>query len=193
MTDADALNGLTFRQSVLAALSAADAVDTILDLAPSDIHVVTRKWSGTVGTRPFTDISTFALQGPLPARQDGPKLKVRHLSARFVAQSGGRYEMGDLMVGPIRPYFTNPLTSVPGGFMVRELDPPNTDDATEVFWRVKQVNQAGSGVTGDYRVIHIDETDALFYKVVIRRLIHPGDSILEPGDDGFNPGVAPIP
>lgn len=182
-----------FRQSVLVSLSAVDAIDGQLDLAPNDIFVITRKWSGTVGTRPVVELAPFPLQGPLPGRQDGPSLKVVPISSKFVHDSGGRFTKGDLRVGPIRPYFINPLTGSPGGFLMEELNPPILDSETEVVWRLRQVNQAGTGINGDFDLVHIDETDPLEYILILRRRERPADSTLAPGDPGFVPGLSPIP
>jgi hypothetical protein len=182
-----------FRQAVLASLSAVDAIDGQLDLAPHAIFVVTRKWSGSVGTRPVTELAPFPLQGPIPGRQDAPFLKVTRVSSKFVHDSGGRFTESDIKVGPIRPYFLNPLTGAPGGFQQEELDPPVLDDATEVLYRLRQVNVAGTGTNGDFDLLHLDETDPLAYILILRRRERPADSTLQPGDSGFVPGLNPIP
>ena len=124
---------MQFRESILPGLEAADRVTAILDLAPVQAAVVTRKWSrGQMkrGTPGETEVR-------LPEW-----ITVKAMSVREIAQSGGRFEVGDLKLGPLRPKFGY------GGFTLEELDPSVSDgyddESAEYFYRVRQTHREGA-------------------------------------------------
>src|SRR5712691_10255736 len=68
------------------------------DIQTIKLSIVKRVWSG--GRRGLGTLTQTTLIDVLQ------QYKIRHVSAREVAGSGGRYEMEDLKVGPITPKFT---------------------------------------------------------------------------------------
>jgi len=160
----------TLREQLLPALSAVDAILADLDLAPMQVEVVTRRWSGgrrRVGTpgETVTKLPRWVV--------------VREVTTREVASSGGRFEMGDLKVGPIRPYFTEESCdgSVrPGGFTARELDPRVQAEGTEVVYRITPTHSMGTGDGGNYKLVHLHDDDPLAFFLIVRRTIDPSDA-----------------
>lgn len=166
----------TFRTSVLAGLSSADAVVGALDLAPMQVTVVLRKWSGGEPGKGYGAEKLL----PLPS---WTVLKL--ISEREITGSGGRYRAGDLRVGPVRPYWVD-CTGTPGGFLMSELDPTVQDDAFEKFFRLTKTNPGGTGEAGDYNLIDLDTEDALAYTLTIRRRTQPSSEPVA-GEDGWRP------
>jgi hypothetical protein len=155
---------MQFRESILPGLEAADRVTAILDLAPVQAAVVTRKWSrGQMkrGTPGETEVR-------LPEW-----ITVKAMSVREIAQSGGRFEVGDLKLGPLRPKFGY------GGFTLEELDPSVSDgyddESTEYFYRVRQTHREGAGYSGHYHLIEIRRDDPLEMWAIVRRHLEPSD------------------
>ena len=74
---------------------------TRFDIRPTSLSVVTRRWtSGTVGVEPDDPAAVPYSE----TRLDLPAVyKVRQVTTREMASSGGRYETGDVKVGPITP------------------------------------------------------------------------------------------
>lgn len=90
-----------------------------------------------------------------------PPPHVRQLSTREVSQSGGRFEIGDVRIGPITPKFAG------GGYSKEELSPTSTEDGTEYFYVL-----AGTEVSGEYAPSEVDTTKGAvsFYVVAKRRI-----------------------
>ena len=154
----------TFRNAVLPALSAADAVVGMLDLAPIRISVITRQWAG--GRRGVGPSGDTVLQLP-------NWIVVQEITEQEVEQSGGRFETGDIRVGPIRPYFTtvscNGVPGTPGGFTSEQLVPKQPTEATDVFYRAQQAHGLGTGLNGDYSLYRFHTDDPLAFYMVLRR------------------------
>jgi hypothetical protein len=100
------------------------------DIRPSSLTIVTRTWaSGTVGVEPsdpnvppFTD-----------SRLELPAVyKARQVTTREIASSGGRYEAGDVKVGPITPAYTA-ADGTAGGVSEAQLKPDGGDGAEIVY------------------------------------------------------------
>src|ERR1022692_3422470 len=103
----------TFREAILPALSSINGMINALDLAPTDLKIVTRKWSS--GTRHEGTFGDEYLQIPAGTM-------VEEIGNREIAGSGGDYVMGDLRCGPIYPYFKGQCCDgKPGGFTVEQL------------------------------------------------------------------------
>ncbi len=156
----------TFRNAVLPGLSAADAVMATLDLAPYSVSIITRRWSG--GRPKSGTPGDTVLQLP-------PWIVCKEVTEDQVRQSGGRFEIGDLWVGPIRPYFTGPscngVPGAPGGFTQEQLNPiiEAGDESTEIIYRVRQTHGLGSGTNGDYDLHRLHADDPLEYMLLLRR------------------------
>ena len=149
-----------------ALLPALDQIRSILgpsglDLRPTSITVVQRFWSGGrrgVGTS--TDTTVAAIP---------PFVKVRQVKQREVAESGGRYEIGDVIAGPITPAYTNPTTGATGGFTEAQLDPPVTTQGVENVYILGQQSGA-TGIVGEYQLVDFKSRDRAFrFELVLRR------------------------
>lgn len=129
-------------------------IPVTMGLRPNAVSVITRTWaSGRVGNGTFDDGVPLVLS---------PTPKVREMSTREIASSGGRYEMGDLVVGPITPSYTGPPA---GGYSVDQVAPKVSPDQTgvEVIYLV-----TGSDA-GEYSRISLNSDFALHYTLTIRR------------------------
>lgn len=125
-----------------------------IDIRPNSISVVVRTWSsGKIGSGTPTDSTPLVLT-PVP--------KVREVSTREVASSGGRFEMGDLRVGPITPSYTGPPA---GGYTTAQVAPEVAPDldGVEVLYLVTGPD------AGEYRRISINTDFALHYTLTLRR------------------------
>jgi hypothetical protein len=156
----------SFREALLPALDAIDRVVHELDLAPTAVDIVTRRWSGAELHQGTSGEETLHL----------PRWTiVEEISNHEVMQSGGRFEMGDLRVGPIRPKFEgSACMPYPGGFTVEELAPTAKDESTEIFYRVRQEHGLGTGWSGYYSLRALIRDDPLEFYLIIRRQMEPG-------------------
>lgn len=149
------------RNSFLAAVDAVRAVNgpAALDLRPTQVAIVTRTWSGPRrGTGTYTETSLA-----LPAYT-----KVRHVTTREVAQSGGRYEQDDAVIGPITPQYTNPATGAVGGFTEAQLV-PTASEGIEIIYRLSLAPGA-SGISGDAYLVQFKRDRALHFTLIVGRL-----------------------
>jgi hypothetical protein len=120
------------------------------------IDIVRRVWSGgEAGAGTIT--STTLLNLP-------QCIKVTHVSEREIAGSGGRYETGDLKVGPITPSYT--VGALTGGYTPAQLDPAaaGVSTGTEIVYVLT------GAVVGDYRLYALHTERAVSYYMVLRRL-----------------------
>jgi hypothetical protein len=90
--------------------------------------------------------------------------RVRQVTTREVASSGGRYEMGDMRVGPVTPAFTRDDGST-GGFTEAQLKPDPTDEATETIYQLTGAHG------GDYALVAVESTRAFSWYLVLRRRV----------------------
>src|SRR5437016_3334282 len=90
------------------------------DIRPSRLSIITRTWAAghrgspapSPGAPSYVDVVL-----------DLPQVyAVRQLSTREVASSGGTYETGDLLVGPITPAYKR-IDGGQGGFTEDQLKP----------------------------------------------------------------------
>jgi hypothetical protein len=160
---------MTFREAILPALSAVDSIVGMLDLAPTNLTIITRKWSS--GTRREGTPGDDVLQIP-------SWTLIEEIGNREIAQSGGEFVMGDLRCGPIRPYFQGACCNgQPGGFTVEQLQPRVEEESTEVIYRVAQTHGLGTGWSGDYMLVALERQDPLEFFLVIRRRTKAQDRI----------------
>jgi hypothetical protein len=159
----------TFREAILPTLSAVDSIIGALDLAPTNLTIITRRWSS--GTRREGTPGDEVLQIP-------DWTLIEEIGNREVAQSGGEYVMGDLRCGPIRPYFKGECCNgKPGGFTVEQLQPRAEDESTEIIYRVAQTHGLGTGWEGDYSLVALERQDPLEFFLIIRRSLEAQDPI----------------
>src|SRR5579859_987393 len=102
------------------------------DIRPTGLTIITRRWtSGVVGVEP-ADPSAAAFTD---TRLELPAVyKVRQVTTREIASSGGRYEAGDVKLGPITPAYTNGDGSQ-GGVSESQLK-PDGDEGSEVLYEL---------------------------------------------------------
>jgi len=118
------------------------------DIQTVKVDIVQRVWSG--GRRGLGTVTETTLAN-LPQ-----KIKVRVLTTKEVAQSGGTYQMQDLRVGPITPAYTG------GGFTPQQLKPAGAD-GTEIIYKLTGT------IAGDYMLVEIRTDKAFSYYLVVRR------------------------
>ncbi len=132
----------------------------VLDIRPTRIDIVTRTWAGPRrGANPgqYTDAVTS-----LPTYT-----KARHVTQREIAQSGGRYEEGDVIVGPITPAYAATQFQPAGGFTEQQLA-PRASQGVEIIYRLTL--QAGaSGIAGEYELVELRRDKALHFDLVLTR------------------------
>ncbi len=130
------------------------------DIRPTSLSVVTRRWaSGAIGVEP-DDGAT------VPFSDDRLDLaavyKVRQVTTREIASSGGRYETGDVKVGPITPAYTNADGST-GGVTEAQLKPVVADGATEILYELRGAH------AGEYALLGLMTTSPFGWWVVLGR------------------------
>jgi hypothetical protein len=132
---------------------------TGFDIRPTSLTVVTRRWtSGLVGVEP-SDLVSPAFTD---SRLELPSVfKVRQMSTREIASSGGRYEAGDAKLGPITPAYTKADGSQ-GGVSEAQLK-PDGDEGTEIVYVL-----AGAHA-GEYALIALVSTAPFAWWLVLGR------------------------
>lgn len=94
--------------------------------------------------------------------------KVRHVTTREIASSGGRFEEGDVIVGPITPAYTTDSGSS-GGYTEAQLRPTVEEQGIEVIYRLASQPGDASGVTGDYQMIEFKRDRSMHFLMVLGR------------------------
>src|SRR6185312_15424469 len=88
--------------------------------------------------------------------------KVRHVTQKEIAGSGGRYEDGDIKVSFITPQYDS------GGFTQAQLAPVATQQGVEIVYRLDEQSGA-TGVSGDYSLVEFRRDANLHFELVIGR------------------------
>lgn len=125
-----------------------------LGFRTSDVSVVTRLWPS--GRRGDPDETSFIDTAILPLIN--PRPKVRQVSSREIAGSGGTYQDGDLRVDKLTPKFAA------GGYTINELAPISPDEGTEILYVVT------GPLAGEYHRINSNADRALGYSLTLRRM-----------------------
>jgi len=153
---------MSFRSDLLPDLADVRSIlgpgDAGLDMRPTGVAIVTTSWSGGIrnsGTP--TVLSTVRLP---------PYTRVRHVSLREIAESGGRFEEGDVLIGPIDPAFSGDEGG--GGFTEAQLAGKTTSQGTEVTYQLTQQSGA-TGIAGTYTLIEFRRDRNFRFEVVARR------------------------
>lgn len=132
-----------------------------MGLRPNTLSVVTRTHSLTRLGDGDTDETALVIETP-----GGNSYKVRDVSSREVSESGGAYEVGDIVVGPITPAYAGPPA---GGYTPEQLRP--TVEAgtrgTEIVYVVTGPN------AGEYSHVETRVDRSLRYELVLRRRTRP--------------------
>ena len=140
------------RTSLLPVMHAARGIIDDLGFRTSDVVIRTRTWIGARSVDGAYNDEELALANPRP--------RVRTLSTRGIAASGGRYELGDLRIDKLTPYFSGPPA---GGYTPAQLDPPVASDDVEERYVVSRA------FAGEYVVESGTFDRALGYSVVVKR------------------------
>ena len=146
---------MSLRDDLLPTLNDARTICDDFGLRQNAVDVVVRTWtSGKVGTpatqTPGVDYSEQRVHLT-------PNPKVRYLTQREVASSGGRYKDEDLMVGPMTPAF------VGGGISTAELFPVNRQKGVEILFVITGPN------AGEFALIDPRRARPMRYECVVRR------------------------
>lgn len=86
-----------------------------------------------------------------------PRPKVREVSQREITGSGGRYQAGDVKVGPITPTYSA------GGYTEEQLAPRVTTNGVEIRYVL------AGGITGEYSRIDLSTDRSHSWFLVLRR------------------------
>jgi hypothetical protein len=129
------------------------------DIRPTALTVVTRRWtSGTVGVDP-EDLGT---PGFTDSRLELPAVyKVRQVTTREIASSGGRYETGSVRVGPITPSYAA-ASGAQGGVSEAQLKPAG-DAGTEVVYVLSGAH------AGEYALVGLESSAPFGWWIVLSR------------------------
>lgn len=131
-----------------------------LDLRPTSINIVKRVWQG--GRRGSNGGFTDTVFTALPSYT-----KVRQITQREIDGSGGRFEQGDLVIGPISPTYTN-ATGGTSGFTEAQLAPPGQTGLEYIY---RTALQAGStGIAGDFTLIELRRDRVFRFMLYVRKL-----------------------
>jgi len=118
------------------------------DVRTSQLTVRTRTWAGgRRGLGPVTDSDLDLAQS----------YKIREVSTREIASSGGLFEMGDIKVGPITP------TDVSGGGYTEAQLAPEGQTGTEVVYVVT------GDLAGEYARVELNKSKPFSWYLTLRR------------------------
>jgi len=131
----------------------------IMDLRPTSIQIITRRWVTGVRGDPYPPTDAILA---LPNYT-----KVRHVTQREIASSGGLFEEGDIVLGRITPQYTSPVDGTIHGFTEAQLAPPVTA-GQEVIYRLA-LQSGASGIHGDYSRIQLRRDRTLHFEIVVGR------------------------
>jgi hypothetical protein len=158
------------RNNITAACDTIDRVTGpgVFDIRPTTCTIITRIWAeGQIGKGSFQD--TGGSFGTVPL-QIPPYVRIRHVTEREIAGSGGLYEEGDVIIGPIRPPFVHPVTGQAGGFTEAQVAPKSKAQGTQIIYRLVQADPAAGGINGDMALVEFKRDRVYRYMVVVGRL-----------------------
>lgn len=158
---------MSFRTVVLPALDTIDSIagPNYLDIRTTTCQIIKRVWTsgiiGKGGPTGFVDTVVVSLPN---------YIRIRHLTEREIANSGGRYELGSVVIGPVRPQWTA-FDGTTGGFSQSQLA-PNGDQGTAIIHRLTPLDPADiatTGIAGDYRVKDIKRDRSMRFMLFANR------------------------
>ncbi len=147
---------MTARDAVKLAFDTARAAFGPLgvDFTPSQLTIRTRTWpGGEVGSEGEPTVDDLVLP---------QQYAIRTLKLREVASSGGKFQMGDVKVGPITPSFPATDFTAAGGYTVAELAPDGAAGVEIVYLLT-------GPIAGEYALEEIDASKPFGIELVIRR------------------------
>ncbi len=143
---------MSLRTSLLKTVDTVRAVlsKSSIDERTTSVTIRTRTWTGgRVGADGGTSDSDVTLT---------PRPRVKELSQREIAGSGGRYQAGDVRVGPITPAWSS------GGYTAAQLAPVITANGIEILYVL------AGGIAGEYSRVDLETARSHSYFLVLRRL-----------------------
>lgn len=141
----------TLRESLMPVVDNLRALPQTLGFRTMEVRIRRRVWPGAIGDDSGgPPVDTDLVLSPWP--------RVKEVTGKDVAASGGTYRTGDLNIGPITPAYS--VSGKSGGYTDAQLRPVSTDDHTQIIYVV-----AGD----DYQYVD-DITDrAMARWVIVRR------------------------
>ncbi len=139
---------MSLRSDLLPTFQATRVLINDLGFRTNNLTISTKTWASGrpgVGSATYSSITIT------------PPPKIREVSAREIASSGGRYQEGDLRVTKITPAFSG------GGYTPAQIRPTTVTSGVEVLYVV-----AGPSA-GDYRLVDSDFSKNFGYELTIRR------------------------
>jgi hypothetical protein len=150
MTTADDINRLL--QSTRAILPA-------MGMRPNAVSRVVRTWTSGKVKVPWPAVVDVDYEDDTLVFEPTPK--VREISTREIASSGGVYADGDLRIERITPAFPSPSA---GGYTPTQIAPTASGPGIEIFYVIT------GPLAGVYRRVDCRNDRALEYWVTVRRL-----------------------
>jgi hypothetical protein len=132
-----------------------------LDMRPTSVTILTTVWSG--GIRGSGTPSSTPLRLP-------PETAVRQLSQKEIAESGGRYEAGDVIISLINPAYQGPDGA--GGFTEAQLGGATASMGSEVTYQLAQQSGA-TGIVGTYTLLEFHRDPNFHFTLIVRRSVMP--------------------
>lgn len=120
-----------------------------IDIYTTSVTIRTRTWTGG---RIRTEQGKFDEDVVIT-----PTPKVREISQREIAGSGGRYEAGDVKVGPLTP------ANSAGGYTAAQLAPTASANGIEIIYVLS------GGITGEYMRVDLATDKPFTYTLILRR------------------------
>lgn len=125
-----------------------------IDIYTTSVTIRTRTWTGGRIGADGGKVDDDLLLTPRP--------RVREIAQREITGSGGRYQAGDVRVGPITPAHPNN----PGaGYTQEQLAPVLTTQqrGVEIIYVLE------GGITGEYMRVDLETDRAFRYTLILRR------------------------
>lgn len=138
----------TLRDRLNAVAERVRGVPVALGERPTTVTIRTRTWAGRIGSD-YGYVDTDVVLSPAP--------KVREVALRELSGSGGRYEAGDVRVGPITP--SHPA----GGYAESVLAPAVTTSGVETIYVL-----AGN-ISGEFARIDLTTDRSHSWFLVLRK------------------------
>lgn len=131
-----------------------------LNMRPWRVYAIKRTWSGArIGQGAKTDVVTEITCAGAPP-------KVKQLSDEDIVSSGGRYNQGDVRVGPLTPLYAT--SSGNGGVDLSTFMPsPVSGVPSEVFFKVTGPGYPAEG--GFFKMLSNDGSFTTNYTFVLRQ------------------------
>lgn len=123
-----------------------------IDIYTTTVTIRTRTWTGGRIRSEQGSYDSDLLLTPTP--------RVREVSQREITGSGGRYQAGDVKVGPLTPsHASNPGV----GYTAAQLAPVASANGVEIIYVLS------GGVSGEYMRVDLETDRAFSYTLILRR------------------------